>query len=1165
MSMGFENGLHSLPSTPRGDVQERFSSSPQVSSLSRNTDETITSVNRARNEALAKIPRTSSSSSIRFNFSEAQRLTQTRLIAARSTTARYDANLVKRLERRVENLQFLQDTLSKPGFTLTGIWGWGDGCTIKARANAGISQYDTFFLRMHSGQTLALQLDSSFQSQLEGVEPNLFDTPHPSDISSHGRVYEPTQRGSRKLSDQFTYCGNRFDNTETFNHCLRTAKVQTTRLTQEHVKRRPEPSLVRRDSVSSLCSDLDEESPHLESKRSPQMEEKSVASIVQKTDQLLRSPKPSSIKRELETLKGEFLSPQASYVARHADLTLPHNPTLTESTKKQYTSEKRSEIHRAVQEDLQHHKIDNAFRYGIGHCEYLTEFPSKISEKIVRALVNASVGSPIQPLYASQNLGIPEALAERVLQKLSTLEFDGDVLTQIRQLSFQRYKEKNRDGRWNDDALFNQQDRLFQDLIEKWKTGTSQKPQTVSFESLVANGMLDVENVNIARDLSSVRFTKDGEEKTSDFPVFFDTWHTSRFLFELVRSAAVEIYGEGSDATQATWQTWEAILYESKETKALLDAYEICCPECSKFELNGMVKFGLTKCYPETMARICKVIGIDSQPVLEQIEEYIKDLNRETNPKQALMLANQLKTVYDELYRRYHGTSTYGSLQPELEELQWVSLHLLDRVYQWEVDILSSGEVDIESNKAVVGLTKNELLAANSMVDKLLSAWLLNLSEVPEYDRLRSNLRQIKSHPKLRTEVTQGLRGDGKTSAISGKRGHREEDHRDVSKPRDVNFASKTPEVAIMELVSPKKSVIFQGMLGSGKTTLLRRLEKEGGLQFFQVQNDGAGGFDAASFGGATPTPGKVTLFHHYREEKAKDEEYQSFKQDVLDHLLPITAEEEKSVVTTPANPDVYPISGGCVCCGQDEVKELKTVFDRVQVGYQGFGRHHFVTEITGVGLGQEVLHEQSADPLGRMMYTHLITVINPDDANWDAIPSQIFQSRQDRQRFFDQNPDLEVYFDQLVASRWIINTRHGSENRVQRIQHIQKLIRAANPGLDDRNIQIVDVKKGNIQDLQHLFEGATLNPQTFDDLPDEEDVSESLKLRLTSHSLNVGVLTETQFQQLIEYLDQDRQRDRSEKTIPRFKGVVRVGGSTQKIFKVESNGSSAVVVEEVK
>ena len=752
--------------------------------------------------------------------------------------------------------------------------------------------------------------DSSFQSQLEGVEPNLFDTPHPSDISSHGRVYEPTQRGSSKLSDQFTYCDHRFDNTETFNHHLRLAKVQTTRLTQGHVKRRlesepslvrsnsvsslcsdpdeasphleskrsPQITLVRRDSVSSLFSDPDEESPHLESKRSPQMEKKSVASIVQKTDQLLCSTKPSPIKRELETLKGEFLSPQASYVARHADLTLPHNPTLTESTKRQYASGKCLEIHHAVQKDKTQHNIDNAFRYGIGQCKYLTEFPSKISEKIVRALVNASVGSPIQPLYAGQNHGIPGALAERVLQKLSTLEFDEDVLTQIKQLSFQRYNQKKEDARWDDESLFDQQNALFQDLIEKRKNGTSQKPQTVSLESLVANGMLDVENVDIDSALSSVRFTKDGEEKTSDFPVFFDTWHTSRFLFELVHSAAVETYGEADHATQATWQTWEAILYESKETKALLDAYEICCPECSKFELNGMVKFGLTKCYPETMARICKVIGIDSQPVLEQIEEYTKDLNRETNPKQALMLANQLKTIYDELYRRYHGTSTYGSLQPELEELQWVSLHLLDRVYQWEVDILSSGDVDIESNKAVVGLTKNELLAANSMVDKLLSSWLLNLSEVPEYGGLGLKLGQIKLHQKLRAEVTQSLRGDGKTSAISGKRGHKQEDHRDVSKPRDVNFASKTPEVAIRELVSPKKSVIFQGMLGSGKTTLLRRLENEGGLGFFQVQNDGAGGFDAASFGGATPIPGKVTLFHHYREEKAKDEEYQSFK-----------------------------------------------------------------------------------------------------------------------------------------------------------------------------------------------------------------------------------------------------------------------------------------------
>ena len=103
------------------------------------------------------------------------------------------------------------------------------------------------------------------------------------------------------------------------------------------------------------------------------------------------------------------------------------------------------------------------------------------------------------------------------------------------------------------------------------------------------------------------------------------------------------------------------------------------------------------------------------------------------------------------------------------------------------------------------------------------------------------------------------------------------------------------------------------------------------------------------------------------------------------------------------------------------------------------------------------------------------------------------------------------------------------------------------------------------------LFEDEpTVNPATFEDLPDEEAPPESEKLKLTSHALKVDTLTERQYKHLQKFLDEDRKKVGKKRLIPRFKGVVQVVPDGKKagaprVMKLESNGASEVNSEEIK
>ena len=105
-----------------------------------------------------------------FNFKEA--IGQTTLRAKRQGLA-HDIHYKKRMNMRLDNLKMLEVVVeaskaSSSAIQVVDVWGWGVGCTINADKKSGVSQYDTFILKVND-QTQAVQLGSSFGSQLENL------------------------------------------------------------------------------------------------------------------------------------------------------------------------------------------------------------------------------------------------------------------------------------------------------------------------------------------------------------------------------------------------------------------------------------------------------------------------------------------------------------------------------------------------------------------------------------------------------------------------------------------------------------------------------------------------------------------------------------------------------------------------------------------------------------------------------------------------------------------------------------------------------------------------------------------------------------------------------------------------------------------------------------
>ncbi len=638
-----------------------------------------------------------------------------------------------------------------------------------------------------------------------------------------------------------------------------------------------------------------------------------------------------------------------------------------------------------------------------------------------------------------------------------------------------------------------------------------------------------------------------------------------------------------------------------------MDAYEICCPECSQDELNGMIKFSKTKSYPESVERICNILKIgeaDKQNLLSEITKYNAFLDLETNPKQGLMLVDQLHTLYTELFRRYKKTSVHDDIEKDLKTLQLTALHLLKNVFKYENDTIQDDK-SIISSKARIGLTKSELKQGIATSRDKLNNWLITFSHDDIYKELESYLHRISMHPELvdtrsasssaaKSGESTIVRGRIETSATNERPSHVEEDHdQEVGKPTPKLFSSLGPAEALTEIVRPKRGIILDGMLGSGKTTFLKRIKDEAGIDFFLIENEAAEAsqaisFDAASFGGSQPTAGTITLFHHYEKKERKEEEAKTFLETQMNFKTkaPPTQGPSSGVPNQPSIPktvqDILQITGGCVCCGEGQVGELTEAMNKTQKGTYGYKKDYIIIEITGQGIADEVLLHQSSYSRGKIFYVHCINVINPDDKNWDQIPLSELDTEDKANEFFADNPHLEVYYDQLKASKWVINIRTDKPSKIRRavcfkktskrsnrIQHIKKLIKHVNNASDD-NIHELNIKKAKISDLLKIViaQEPSLDPKTFNDLPEEGDdaPTESEKLKLTAHSLTIDTLNKKQYNELINYLKKDLKKPWKDKRVPRFKGVVKVQGKKKeiRIMKVESNGSSEITQEDI-
>ena len=99
-------------------------------------------------------------------------------------------DLINRLVRRVENLEFLVNCVNKNEYEVVSIKGWGDGCQHKEKYGSGFSEYDTFLLVNSDGKELTIKLDSSLELHTnlniipEAIKSNC------NVLSGHGHLFE---------------------------------------------------------------------------------------------------------------------------------------------------------------------------------------------------------------------------------------------------------------------------------------------------------------------------------------------------------------------------------------------------------------------------------------------------------------------------------------------------------------------------------------------------------------------------------------------------------------------------------------------------------------------------------------------------------------------------------------------------------------------------------------------------------------------------------------------------------------------------------------------------------------------------------------------------------------------------------------------------------------
>ncbi|RAP33754.1 hypothetical protein DID77_02540 [Candidatus Marinamargulisbacteria bacterium SCGC AG-439-L15] len=521
-------------------------------------------------------------------------------------------------------------------------------------------------------------------------------------------------------------------------------------------------------------------------------------------------------------------------------------------------------------------------------------------------------------------------------------------------------------------------------------------------------------------------------------------------------------------------------------------------------------------------------LSTDPKKMTEGQEIREKMWAKDSEFKQSLFILSHLKTNLQILEQIPNTTTNTTTIQNKIKAscktlITALMLHIKEHesTIRLEIDKLTTGFTKKELKNAIDDIKKMSVYLENNSNDATLKDWMDQLLGIDT----NTAVNGIPAPPPpSETKKAAQHKDDGSTI------------HKPPP-PDPKGFVSPTEQLQAIN-AAPKRVVILTGFLGSGKTETLKAHTNTYKKSSFQIQNEGGGMQDALS--AHNDLNYQCTVFHQYSDDAKLNKEQQTrewnaylsemekaIKQEIPEKELSQVSADQKAV------PNVYVISGGCICCGLEAQEELDMVLDQIQEGkYPNEDDiDDVIIEVTGAGVGKEVIEQVVSKARSNVTVWDMITLINPDDPEW----GQLIDSKKasNLEQTLENPSELTVHMDQLEGYRWFINKRAGTKET--KVDGIKELIKIKNDDVDDSQIveaSIHDEHKSKT--IQSLFHPSKTEPLIdFRSIEDTVGDSEMDEMRLSVHNIEIPPLNTLQLNTLIKFM--------SEKKAKRFKGSLKI------------------------
>lgn len=1013
-------------------------------------------------------------------------------------------NTIDRLEKRLKNLSSLAKILEKNEDTLevVGVFGWGDQC-YGAKSGQGVSEFDTFFIRnRHTGDVLPVQLESTFQIQVETLTGQLKEvllSPSPSHslpkkskeismLSKIGRVYIPTESRSQFLDETYYWKNGTVVLKELAPVSVSYTKAEPLRALNETMvipSSKPVTSFPGIEDVSQHQYALASTYNGLPTERisAPKL---GVQNLVDQINAYMKSFNKNKLPIDPEWLNKIITELGSKETQRVVAIDAGYR----------FGEARNGAIHLPVDMNKDALPLTRVFaNWSLQSGDLVLAAHYRSADwalKLFLPLFNAANGYPFLKFDSSGQSGeantetyLSPPVAKAILDNLSHLKVPADIWQ-----SLQHIKGNS------DQELFQKETQLIKTMKEQINSG----------------------NTGPLVELSFYEFTRKLQ-------------FISNYRSVLMTLVIAPVLKQFKMAPEEEKRVVTALLYQSKIWQKVSDKLGICCPTCAEGATpshDAVCNLPLTnnsKYLIRATSLLTKPSEFLSFPVVlkQDISTNIHQITGEIKTSLASMLNkagenSRIKGMsatldhYEAMLTQYNASDSY-----KYAMMMDYILQIINLVSMYDPDSVLKGEVNCLVNlvKTLLPLIEPDATAPNRFEMAALAARALHILR-------RENCISEKEYTGYITRYNVNLDGGNEVETQYARNFKIES-----SAPKETALLVDRPfAIHLQDIIAPKRILIFTGFLGAGKTEYLKQwLFKEHSQSkvtlngqkepVFLVVNDAAGGFDTDMLSSTTTADNEMLVIA---------------KEDYYTHLagtFKLEVKKEGSGRTAKPIQDVLEIEG-CICC-KDRDKLIQGLRD-INDGHVARDASVIIAESTGIGDGQGILNS-SFVPHGRLFYSDLFTLIDPSDHHW----AQFFNGKTLKtEEEIKSDHILSIYWDQLdIANVFVINKR-GVEGEDETVERIKTLIEAKRT---DGNYTLhVQNCKTNPDRVTRLDMG---NGIDLSSIAMDEGESELKKAKLSANYVSCRGLRTTEF--LPEILTQTQNGN-----IIRLKG--RIPGKTGQI-----------------